>query len=229
MNEKGKRFFELLARVERENLEGKRIAVLLYSLAKSNYSVTKNYSELLSALKKPENDLAVWDIKNRATFKQILWELTRLLNNYLSSTYSLIEHYTTFCNELKWSELNEAYSEEKNLLLNNDCIKFVKDLRTFSQQMVLPLFVSQLSANKEGIKMRILLEKDKLMKWSKISSSSKRYIHLKKEIQLRIVLEEYQFLNSNFYDWFVKTVSKLYNRRLKELSEVESEIAKYSS
>jgi len=220
----GQRFFELLKK--RESLEGMKIFRMLLNLATSQYAVNRNYHELSSAIAKYEVDLKIWDVKNRALLNAFLRELSRLLQNYLSSIYSLIEHNREFCKDLNCAELNKAYSEEKETLLSNDCVNFIRDLRTFSQHIGLPLLSGQISFSKSEFKQRILLQKEELFKWKKWKRASEKYINSHEEIDLKLVLNEYQSLINNFYKWFYKKVTELYAEQLKELTEVESELAR---
>lgn len=227
----GKKYIELLE--AREKLEGTRIFRMLLNLATSQYVVNRNYCELAIAINKYESDLEIWNIRKRVLFEAFLRELTRLLQNYLSSTYSLIEHNRQFCNDLNCSELDRAYSEKIEALRSNDCVKFVRDLRTFSQHIGLPLLSGQISikklsaeSNSSEFKQRILLQKSELLKWKEWKKASENYINSHEEIDLKLVLNEYQSLIKTFYEWFYKKVTELYSKQLLEYAKIDSELAR---
>jgi hypothetical protein len=225
----GKKYIELLD--TREKLEGTRIFRMLLNLATSQYAVNRNYHELSSAINKYENDLEIWSINKRELFQAFLRELTRLLQNYLSSTYSLIEHNRRFCVDLDSSELNKPYFEKIKELRRNDCVVFVRDLRTFSQHIGLPLLSGQISFKKLSVdsdnsefKQRILLQKDEFNKWKDWRKASENYIKSHEEIDLKLVLNEYQSLIKTFYEWFYKKVTELYSRELMEYYKITSKL-----
>jgi hypothetical protein len=226
MSANGKRFLELLNK--REKHEGARIANMQRNLAISLYAVRKNFEDLSFIIAKYDSDLEIWDVKNRDKFEVGLWELHRLLQNYLSSIYSLIEHNVQFCKDLNCAELNKAYQEKKDELLNWDCAKFVRDLRTFSEHIGLPLLKGQIYSSKTEYKQSILLQKDKLLKWRNWSHASKRYIASKKELELIAILREYQGLIKDFYHWFYEKTSQIYKKQLTELAIIDAELEKVS-
>jgi hypothetical protein len=227
MANNSKRYVELLKR--REKIEGTKIVKMLLNLSTSQYVANENYKELHSLIIKLETDLQIWDVKKRAIFESLLWELSRRFQNYLSSIYSLIMHTCHFCDELGNNELKKIYSKEVAKLRSYDCVLFVRDLRTFSQHIGLPLVAGQISMSQTQYSQRIILQKEELLKWSKWHSVSRKYIKSKGEIDIRPLLEEYQFLNSNFYDWFHRKVSLLYEKQLSEFKDLESELAKLLS
>jgi hypothetical protein len=230
----GKKYIELLD--AREKLEGTRIFRMLLNLATSQDAVYRNYDELSSAINKYESDLEIWSINKRGLFYAFLRELTRLLQNYLSSTYSLIEHNRRFCEDLDCSELSKSYSEKIEELRCNDCVVFVRDLRTFSQHIGLPLLSGQISIKKlsmgsdsSEVKQRILLQKEEFFKWKRWKEASNNYAKSHEEIDLKLVLNEYQSLIKTFYEWFYKKVTELYSKDLTEYAKITSELMRLST
>ena len=229
---KGKRIIELIKK--REKLEGTRIFRMLSHLAASLYAVNRNYQELSTAIDKYEGDLTMWDIKKRPQFDAFLRELLRLLQNYLSSVYSLIQHTSILRSALNHSELNRDYTLKLKTLQSNNCARFVRDLRTYSQHIRLPIISARLSithnqeTGSQKVEQKILLEKKELIKWKNWHKDSVKYINSHKDINLKVVLNEYQTLNKAFYDWFYKKVGKLYSKELQEFIRIDSEIARLS-
>lgn len=227
---RGKKFIELLNK--REKLEGTKIFRMLIHLATSQYTVNRNYHELSIAIGNYEKDLSIWDVKKRPRLNAFLRELSRLLQNYLSSIYSLIEHTKIFYTELNNSRLNEEYSLKLSTFQSNNCVRFVRDLRTYSQHIGLPFISAQVSFTKTNektgggrIKQNIILEKKGLAKWKNWHRDSEKYIEAHKRIDLKVALTEYQFLTKDFYDWFYKKVLELYSKELEQYDKLEKEIA----
>jgi hypothetical protein len=222
--DEGQRFLELIEK--RDKLFGTKIDQMLHNLSISNYTVNRNYQHLLAAITSYEGNLQIWAVKNRAKFHAFIKELMRLFHNYLSSTYSLVEHNRKFCKDLKCVELSKTYSERVAALLSNNCVTFIKDLRRFSQHVGIPLLSGQISLKpeKKEFKQRILLQKEEFVKMKGWKEASEEYINLHQEIDLKLVLIEYQSLIKNFYQWFYKKATDVYSRELEELAEINSEI-----
>ena len=227
---RGKRFIELLNK--REKLEGTKIFGILDRLGISLYTEKRNYQDLSSAISKYESDISIWYLKNRPKLDAFLREFSRLLHNYLSSIYSLIEHTQMVRKNLDNSELNEDYPLKLEEIFSKDCVRFVRDLRTYSQHIGLPIIAARLSIKKKSPKnkrvdekQQILLEKEALLKYKKWHRDSKKYIISHKDIDLKVALGEYQVLVEKFYEWFYKKVWKLYSKELEEFARIEAELA----
>jgi len=226
----GKRFFELIKK--REQLEGTKIIGMLLHLATSQYTVNRNYQELSKAVAWYEGDLSIWDVKNRRQLDAFIREFHRLSHNYLSSTYSLIGHTRTFCEELSNLKLNEEYSCKVAELRSHGCVRFVYDLRRYSQHINLPIALATLSFTqtvpKSGngkIEQRLLLKKEELMKWKDWHRVSRKHIESQKEVDLKPVFAEYQALMKDFYEWLYRRVGELYQRELEEFVKIERELS----
>ncbi len=203
---------------------------MLLNLSTSQYAVNRNYQELSLAINNYEVNWEIWDVQKRQIFHAFMRELSRLLHNYLSSTFSLIRHNVKLCKDLQCSTLNKEYALKIEVLNKNDCFLFIKDLRNFSQHVGLPVLSAQLNIHNrqdkgQEIKQRILLDKGALLEDSKNwNRDSRAYIQAHKDIDLKLVLYEYQELIKWFYDWFYKRVTELYAKELNEMHEIESKI-----
>jgi len=206
---------------------------MLHHLAFSIYILNRNYLELFIAIKKYKRNLSIWDLRNRPQLDKFMREFSRLLHNYILSTYSLVEHTQNLRKKLNQAELDREFSLKVKALSNYECVKFVKKLRHYFQHFNLPLVTATLSFEKKNkgnggvIRQRVLLDKEELLKWNKWKGS-RNYIISKKEIDMEPILSEYQILIGNFYKWFYAKIEKLYSKELKELGELEKELAKLS-
>ncbi len=123
----GKQIIALIDK--REKLKGTKIFNDLQNLATTQYFVMKNHQELITQIAFYEKDsISIWNITERDKFQAFLRELSRLIHNYLSSTFSLISHSSNFCDHLYNKNLRKDYDEMVAKLKFYDCFYFVKDL-----------------------------------------------------------------------------------------------------
>lgn len=189
----------------------------------------RNYQELENQIIPYEKDIGIWEITKRDKLQAFLRELSRLIHNYLSSTFSLISHSSNFCEQLHNKNLRKEYDEMVAKLKFYDCYHFVKDLRRFNQHIGLPIIAAQLSMHPKdsnGFQSRILFAKKTLLNWDGWTSGSKNYLKRHEEIEVKTVFSEYQGLIKEFYDWFYKKVSSVYVNELNEFFYNESEIGR---
>lgn len=215
---------------KREGLEGTKIFRMLLNLGTSHYAVSKNYQELSSAFAFYEGNLEIWNVRKHHELSLFLREFSRLLHNYLSSTFSLIRHNAKLCNDLECPELTQEYLKQVDFLNANSCVWFVKDLRHFAQHVGLPIPSAQLSFStnhgKSELKHKILLDKDTLLDWKEWKKGSKDYINTHDEIDLKLAINEYQTLVRGFFMWFVKKVVQLYSSQIQEFVKIDREIGR---
>jgi len=226
----GKSWIELAKK--RDKLEGTRIIGLIKHFATSQYTFNRNYNELIALINSYESDLDIWALKNRQKLEGLQREFLRLIHNFLSSIFSLVEHTYAFRKDLDNQELNKFYDEKLKELRLNECITFLKDLRTYTQHYKLPFVSAKLSFTAtnpkkgEGVsEQKLILDKDNLLKWERWNSSSKKYLKKQdKEIDIKNIVEEYHSLIKTFYDQFYNKTAKLYEKEIMELFKLEKEM-----
>jgi len=230
---KGKKIIELINKVE--TLEGTKIIHMTQALAVSQYTLNKNYEELKNSITTYENDLSIWDMGRRRNLEAFLVEFSRLFHNYLSSIFSLIEHTRTFLNNLNNPQLRQEYYEKLENLKINECVKFLKDLRTYVQHCNLSIVSAEFTLKRKNNdiknplehKQNLVIGKKELLKWGGWSFKSKNYIDkLENNVDLDIITIEYQKLITEFYQWFYNIIGELYSDKIKEVLEIEKEIMK---
>lgn len=108
----------------------------------------------------------------------------------------------------------------------------MQKLRSYTQHKELPFVTAHVSAKRENleaefeIKHDLVLMKKDLLQW-KWKKDVRTYIMQHKEdIDLKIVIDEYHTLITNFYIWFYKRVIELHSKEFRELIKVESLINK---
>jgi len=217
---------------KREKLKGTKIFNDIQNLATSHYFVIRNYQELERQISLYEKDsISIWDITKRNEFHAFLRELSRLIHNYLSSTFSLISHSSNFCDQLQHKSLRKEYDEMVAKLRLYDYYHFVKDLRRFNQHIGLPIIAAQMDfrSDPNELQSRILFDKEVLLSWhgnNAWTAGSKNYLNAHREIEVKAVFFEYQGLIKDFYDWFYKKASSVCANELKEFFDNEFEISR---
>jgi len=216
---------------KRESMQGTKIHRQLMNLATTHYAVNRNYQELSIAIASYEGNIAIWDVKKRNELQTFLREISRLLHNYLSSTFSLIRHTSKLCEDLRCTELRKEYDKKVNDFNSNDCVFFIKDLRNFAQHVGLPKPTANVSPvhHNVGFRSRILLGKGSLLSWKEWKAGSKRYILTSPEIDLKVVVNQYQALLNQFYLWFYQRVIHQYPREFEEFTKIDGEIGRISA
>ena len=227
----GKRWLELVNKLE--SLEGNKILGKLKHLSISQYTFNRNFSELINLIRIYEKDLSIWSIENRQKLDALQREFLRLLHNYLSSVYSLIQHTYVFRDNLKNDEFKKLYEEEAKKFKVDEIMTFIQDLRTYTQHYKLPISKASISferidkdINKEMIsKQELLLDKKELLKWEKWTAPSKKYLsNQTKDIKLKDLITDYYDKIQAFYLDLYKKVSLLYEKEIKEYLITEREI-----
>jgi hypothetical protein len=223
IREKNLQLFHLVE--VREKLQGNKIFFALKNLGTSKYAVDKNYKELDKAIAFYEGNLEIWNIKKRHEFNSFIVEFSRLLQNYLSSTFSLIRHNVRICNDLESKVLNKEYNHAVSILNSNDIVVFIKDLRNSVQHVGLPLLSAQLSFVKDESELKhlILLDKEVISR-DLANWKSKKYVASIEEINLKDVLKQYQNLINEFYEWFFKRASQIFSKEIKEFVDIDIQI-----
>jgi hypothetical protein len=232
VNQKRIAIFEKWATLDEklETLYGTKIYRMLSNFKGTYYAVSKNYRELSIAIAKYEGNSTFWSTlthKDRILFFR---ELSRLLHNYLSSTFTLIQHNMELRN--KCDRISVEYKSKIDALQSNDCYNFIRGLRNITQHIELPSLLGHFSREKINhptIQSIILGKQSLLLREKDICSRSERegfgrYIRAEKEIDLKIALNQYQCLLKDFYNWFYHRFDQLYSKELKEYDAVDNEI-----
>lgn len=217
---------------KREALKGFKIMVKIRHLGISQYTVNRNYSELLQLFESYSKDSSIWGMRNRPKLNALSREFMRLMHNYLSSIYSLIQHTIAFRNNLNISAFNDEYDTEINKINSNPCVSFIRDLRTFAQHYELPFVGASIHFSRKGhngksgvIEQKMQLSIKELLKWNKWNKHSINYIKQhEKEIEINLLVEEYQNIIMNFYKWLNRRIIELFKPEIQELSLLENEI-----
>ena len=214
-----------------ETLPGTKIFRMLKRFEISQYVVNKNYQELYSFIANFEENSA-WNRQNDEEKTIFFKEISRLLHNYLSSTFSLISHNRKFIKDLENPKFQKEYDTKIKVLTSNDCHGFIVKLRNIIQHVELPLLWASFSRQIEDkqTKQSILLDEKKLRSKNLRDDSREskpgfeKNIFSDQEIDLKVAIERYQTLINDFYKWFFQRVEQLYSKDFEKYHAIEKEI-----
>lgn len=229
----GKKWLELVNKLE--SSEGNKILGGLKHLATSQYAFNRNFDELIRLIKIFEEDLSIWSVENRNKLDALQREFLRLLHNYLSSAFSLIQHTYVFKDSLKNDELKRFYSEVSKNFKVDEIMVLIQDLRIYTQHYKLPFSKASISFTRidkdmsKGMvsKQELLLDRKELLKWKRWAPLSKKYLaNQVKDIKLKDLVIDYYNKIQTFYGDLYSKVLSLYKREVEESSAIEGKIIK---
>jgi hypothetical protein len=234
VNQKRIAIFETWANLDgkKKGLYGYKVSQMLDSFGTTYYIVNKNYQELSLALNSYEAKTKFWEPERQEERFLFFKEFSRLLHNYLSSTYTLIKQSYKISKEHKKSV--RFYEKKIASLHKEDSYNFSMCLRHITQHFELLELEAHFS--RRGIeigqpfKRSIILGKDSLLerKYDLKEGVERdgfiKYVDSLDNIDLKIVLSEYQLLLVNFFEQFNLKTRELYASELKEYEAVDKEI-----
>lgn len=140
----------------------------------------------------------------------------------------MIRHTSRLCEDLRCNELKKDYNEKVGDFNSNNCVCFIKDLRNFAQHAGLPRPTASVSPvnHNVGLRSQIILRKESLLSWKEWKAGSKNYILTNPEIDLKVVVNQYQALIDQFYPWFYQRVEQQFSKELQELDKINGELGK---
>ncbi|CAF1916711.1 hypothetical protein [Bacillus subtilis] len=209
-----------------KDTEGLRVYKKMQALRASKYVFEKNHDELFRAI-----NLAMTDYemvkkslnikKGEKGFNSFLYEIGRLLHNYLSSAKTLIDHTRKLYQD-EYKKLTFAVEYEKKIneaFTESPLARFIQDLRNYSLHREIPISgvaYSVLSDDK-GLK-EVYLEKKSLLEWDGWTKKSKEYLKkCKNNIDIKQLIIEYTKLIKEFQEWFLKKHKDIHRKDLDEL------------
>ena len=198
----------------------------------SKYVFQTNYSDLrqlLTANVDVNKIRGMREADRRLRMTAILFEITRLLNNFDSSVRSYIEHTRIVHRELnkKTGKMPEYEPEIERRFNNNPLVHFFKDLCNYCLRFQAPpvsssLYWSQINAvYNTGVK----LDTIELSKYSKWSPAGKKYLaNQSNPIDLLSVVNEYYALVMDFCNWFQSRQKELHSAEITRVDAIQMEI-----
>lgn len=203
------------------------------TLSVNFYVFDRNYKELrkfLEAVKKQENMLNLWDLRNRHKLDIAISEILRLLHNFLASAKSLIDQTRVVIRD--WYRetdfINEYKAQINSRFVNNSLSGFIEDLRNFSLHYSLPITHAVLSVQitdpKTGqgeANFSFKLIKSALLIWKGWTEKGKTFLSASNdEIDIEVLSEEYHKQILDFHSWLVQRLQEIHKDDLLWLAQM---------
>jgi hypothetical protein len=212
---------------------GYRIQAKIRGLGGSYYVFESNYLWLIRALdyfRREEVFMELWREDNRAKLASFIDEVTRLLHNFLAGAKSLVDHTRVFNDDMyEGHRFKKVYQEKVDRdLKHSPIVCFVQSLRNYVLHKQLPIASAQLSLKGGGgtiaeFDNTIKLDVNELREWDKWKPESRIYLDsLDDKVQIREVVEMYEGVISDFYQWFGEQQAQVHHVEFDELSRLET-------
>lgn len=213
-----------------KSLDGWKIGKKIENFGTSIFIFQGNFEELMNQIelfKKPSS-LILQDVRNDDELNKVFELVTRLLHNYLSSAFTLVEHTRIFVRELyskeEFSEFKSEYdSKIKTGFAENPLHRFMQELRNYTLHKELPIVGCTLNLNE--IKADLIIDFSKLRNNFDWSSLAKEYIASKGEDEkLENTILEYFNLVLDLHDWLYKRQLEIHSKEFKEANDLRERI-----
>ncbi|QHJ97777.1 hypothetical protein QM004_11820 [Bacillus subtilis] len=215
---------EIAANTEKiKKTEGWRIYKKIEALHVSKYVFEKNHEELFQAIKLFLTDNYKIMNTQEKGLNPFLYEISRLLHNYLSSAKTLIDHTRKiYQEEYENTPFSKVYQNKiKETFTESPLAKFIQDLRNYSLHRNIPISGASIDfLNKEG--KEVFLVKKNLLDWNGWTNKSKKYIETcKDDIDMIHLINDYTKKVKEFQEWFVIKQKEIHKEELDELIALE--------
>ena len=227
MNSNEKRLVELDNRIE--NLTGTKIERMLEILKVAEYVNDKNYKELTETISNYKGNFSLWNLDKMRNLGISHREIIRLFHNYLSSLSSLISSARVFKKHLKNEEFSKEYDSKMKSMKINVFHRFILDIRNYSQHYGPPpisllFFVRKSGKNKFDMRLGIVIDREFLLSWEKLTSVSKEFVKKQgDDIDMEIINDHQKEIKKNFL-WLHTRINELYAKDIEELRNLELQI-----
>ncbi|MGG0053093.1 hypothetical protein [Bacillus atrophaeus] len=211
--------------------EGLRINKKMKDLDVSKYVFEKNHEELCKTINlfKSDYEKAIKTIKisQGKGLNPFLYELSRLLHNYLASGKTLIDHSRKLFQqeyEHKHLAFSKVYQNKlKETFAESPLAKFIQDLRNYSLHRSIPISGASydIASSNRGLT-EVFLVKKSLLEWDGWTKKAKEYIDTcKKDIDLIQLVNEYTKKTKEFQEWFRSKQMEIHKKDFDELRTLQ--------
>lgn len=228
----GKQIIDLLDKLN--SMPEYKLLLRIKTLDASLYVFQRNFEELNSLLIKHSDvkeAIRLRGVGKKPEMRAFLYEIARLLHNFVTSVKSLIEHTRVIYREIykRGEEFPEYQVEVDRRFANNPLTKFVEDLRNYCLHYELPAISSMLHFSRlpptPVFESRIELKIEELNKYSKWSHLAKEYLSSQnKPINLLNVTNAYYALVKDFYNWFQLRQKEIHSQEFAKVASIQREL-----
>ena len=232
MKDPGKQIVDLLDKLN--SMPEYKLLLRIKSLEASLYVFKRNYKELKSLLIKHSDvkeAVRLRGVGKKPEMRALLYEITRLLHNFVTSVKSLIEHTRIIYREIyeREKKFPEYQAEVDSRFADNPLAQFVEDLRNYCLHYELPTISSVLHFSQLPpspiFESRVELKIEELNKYSKWSPLAKEYLSSQDNpINLLNLVDEYYALVEDFYNWIQERQKDIHAEELAKVSSLQREL-----
>jgi hypothetical protein len=218
------------------NSDANKIPIRLESLSLNFYIFSRNYQEIKNFYEYVLSDdqkLRLSNLSNRNELHGAIYELARLLHNYLASASSLVDHTRVMISF--WYKDTDFYHEYKSQVTSrfskNPLTAFIEGLRNYSLHYSLPIstavFLIKMVENDKGgsLECIFVLKKSILSDWDSWDLKGKTFLNAAdEEINIYHLVENYYQLIFDFHSWLYKRLRKIHSKELLWVSKMRKRI-----
>jgi hypothetical protein len=193
--------------------EGVRVFWKIEALRAIYFVFVGNYVELLNSVKRFEQpgSSRLWDLKESESMRNFQRNHMRLLHNFLSAAFTLVDHTRNLVNELYEGQPFRAEYQQKvqDDFIAWDTAVFMKGLRNWMlhRGLVPVRMQARLNGGGESFTYFILLGLEQLKSWGGWEPQAKEYLSgASSDLRLRDVIESYYIRVEWFYQWLGKSM-----------------------
>lgn len=233
----GKQIVELINKLN--SMPEYKLLLRIKSLNISLYVFKRNYKELANLLTKHTDvreAIRLRGVGKKPEMRLELYEVARLLHNFVTSAKSLIDHTRIIYREIYEKKIygeTEAFpdyqDEVDRRFAKNPLAQFVEDLRDYCVHYKLPLVHSVLHYSQLPptpiFESKMELNIEELNKYSRWSPLAKEYLSGQSESSnLLNVISEYYALVEDFHNWFRARQEKIHSQEFAKLASIQQKL-----
>ena len=204
----------------------------IYQIQISLLTFEKNYKDLETSLinfSNPKISSKLWELGHKERARLYLWNVSRFLQNFLSSAFTFREHLR-FITRKVFKEhifLKEFAKQVNDTFADDPLSNFIMRFRnTYLHTCVAGISASfNLEFNKNRINSEILLIKSQLLNSSnEWNSQSLKFISsMEEEVPLLQIMRRYFDKVYKFYEWYEKRYFKIFENDFNELNKLKED------
>lgn len=170
-----------------------------------------NYEELMDEHRR-YNDFSSDDWLEVDVMDLLKNDYLRLLHNYSSSSWTLINHSQRIIDKHGDDGFSQQYSAELKERRLHNTGQFFKQIRHYTQKRKMPPVEALHSFTTDGVEFNLFLRRDMMMDWAGWNKPAREYLNkLGDRVPIESELVRYQSDIESFHDWFSR-YTKLYFR-----------------
>jgi hypothetical protein len=213
-----------------EETEGWKIAYRIRLHSISYHVYRGNHGEIRRALQAyhtPAIGGPLWAVTNRPKLELFQREMIRLFHNHVASAKSLMEHTRNFVKQnYSGSEFEKEYLSKVQDTFHNPFCAFVMKLRDFLLHFGLPTTSASFHFGKDiPLEYKLNLDVASLREWDEWKHDAMEYLNtLASELELDVVVNDYNTAVTGFYEWFGKRLQELHSKEFEETSKLQNKL-----